>query len=72
MAHAALTEGVPYMLDTIPVPSTFARRRREALFLCALTCAKMRANGQGRGRVSIARRLDSDDRKQMVTLVTMC
>ena len=72
MAHAALTEGVPYMLDTIPVPSTFARRRREALFLCAQI---LRQNARRRARLyraPLANALAADDGFCMVTLARVC
>ena len=69
---AALTEGVPDMLDMIPAQSAFVRRRREATFLCAQTLRQNARRRAAARRVSIARRLDSDDAEQMVTLVTMC
>ena len=68
---AALTEGVPGMLDTIPVQSAFARRRWEAWSNLRRECAPTVVTRAGPRSLSIAHAFEPEDGKQMVTLVAV-
>ena len=63
VAHAELTEGVPRMLDTIPVQSAFARRRWEAWSNLRHNCAPTVVTRAGRHSLSIANAFEPDDGK---------
>ena len=59
VAHAELTEGVPRMLDTIPVQSAFARRRWEAWSNLRRECAPTVVTRADSPRASLANALAS-------------